>query len=63
MTRTPKPKRGRPPLPDGRERLTTTLPRGYAQRLREIGGGNASAGIVRAVDGFTAAPPRPPRPT
>lgn len=43
-------KAGRPPLEGGREKFTTTLPRGYAERLRALGGGNASAAIVRLVD-------------
>jgi hypothetical protein len=41
---------GRPALPGGREKFTTTLPPGYLERLRVIGKGNASAAIVRLVD-------------
>jgi hypothetical protein len=41
---------GRPALPEGREKFTTTLPPGYLERLRVIGRGNASAAIVRLVD-------------
>lgn len=41
---------GRPTL--GREKFTTTLPPGYSERLREIGRGNASAGIVQLVDDY-----------
>lgn len=48
----PAPKLGRPPSLDGRVRFSTTLPPGYAARLREIGAGNASAAIVRLVDGW-----------
>ncbi len=44
------PRRGRPPSPEGRVRLTLTVPPGYPERLREIGAGNASAGLVRLVD-------------
>lgn len=42
--------RGRPRAPEGREKFTTTLPPGYAERLRVIGRGNASAAIVALVD-------------
>jgi hypothetical protein len=45
-----KKKAGRPPLPGGREKFTTTLPPGYSERLRAIGNGNASAAIVQLVD-------------
>lgn len=44
------PRRGRPPTVEGRVRFSTTLPPGYGERLRAIGGGNASAAIVRLVD-------------
>jgi hypothetical protein len=43
---------GRPSLPEGREKFTTTLPPGYLERLRVIGRGNASAAIVRLVDDY-----------
>ena len=49
MTSAP-PRKGRPPSPEGRVRLTLTVPPGYPERLREIGAGNASAGLVRLVD-------------
>ena len=32
--------------------MATTLPPGYSERLREIGRGNASAGIVQLVDDY-----------
>lgn len=41
---------GRPRLPEGREKITTTLPPGYLDKLRAIGRGNASAGIIWLVD-------------
>ena len=44
------PRKGRPPSPEGRVRLALTVPPGYPERLREIGAGNASAGLVRLVD-------------
>jgi|AGTN01.3.fsa_nt_gi hypothetical protein len=50
MTRKAAKRPGRPSLPGGREKFTTTLPKGYAARLRAIGRGNASAGIVWLVD-------------
>lgn len=43
-----KKKVGRPAL--GREKFTTTLPPGYLDKLRTIGNGNASAGIIWLVD-------------
>lgn len=50
--RSPRKRAGRPPLPGGREKFTTTLPPGYSERLRAIGQGNASAAIVRLVDDY-----------
>ena len=41
---------GRTALPEGREKVTTTLPPGYLAKLRTIGRGNASAAIVWLVD-------------
>jgi hypothetical protein len=46
---------GRKPSPEGREKFTTTLPPGYANKLAAIGltltgRENASAGIVWLVD-------------
>jgi hypothetical protein len=43
-------KAGRPPIAGGREKFTTTLPPGYLDKLRLIGSGNASAGIIWLVD-------------
>jgi hypothetical protein len=43
-------KAGRPPIEGGREKFTTTLPPGYLDKLRSIGSGNASAGIIWLVD-------------
>lgn len=52
MPRKPKAKRrpGRPALPGGRVKVTTTLPHGYLEKLQAIGKGNASAAIVWLVD-------------
>jgi hypothetical protein len=45
-----KTKRGRPPMAEGREKFTTTLPDYVVKHLRKIGNGNASAGICWLVD-------------
>lgn len=47
-----KKKAGRPPIPGGIERITTTVRRGYKDRLATIGGGSVSAGIERLVDDY-----------
>jgi len=42
---------GRPPLSAAPTvRVTVTLPAPLADRLRELGGGNASAGVRRLLD-------------
>lgn len=43
---------GRPSRPEGTERITTTVPGGYKERLRQIGNGSISEGIVKVVDAF-----------